>query len=195
MRLSLSLLLLAIAGVAHAASHSVEGYIFTASKPQLSESLDLTPEEVRLVLAQQLDITQYHSLVNPDTPVSSHDIYDKLKYLNTLGGRQHGLFDDDVAESSSPRRLVIWVPAFPEQIANLKAEWSSRGWESPSFRMQGHPSNAGADMLVKDMQMQVLRSSVPTKGPCGLEQLLDLSDECWRSKSSHIMTDYYAQGV
>jgi hypothetical protein len=175
-------------GVAYAAaSPSFEGYIFTALKPQTAETLDLTPEEVRLVLAQQLDVTQYHSLTS--TPSSLHEFYNKLKYVDILGGKQRGLFDDDVAESSSPKRLVIWTDYSPERISNLKAAWSSRGWESPSFRMQAAPRRADVNTLVRDMQRQILGSLDLPKERCKLEALLDLSDECWHRKSGHIMID------
>lgn len=186
MRLSLSLLLPVMVGAAHAAaSPSLEGYIFTSSQPQISETFDLTPEEVRLVLAQQLDVTQYHSLTS--TSSSPHELYNRLSYLHILGGEQRGLFADDVAESSSPKRLVIWADYSTERISNLKAAWSSRGWESPSFRVQPAPRRADVNMLVRDMQRQILGSLDLPKEQCKLEALLDLSDECWHRKNSHIM--------
>lgn len=179
MRLSFGLLLPAIAGIAQAASESVEGFIFTASKPRYPETLTLTPEQVRLVLAQQLDITQYHSLGSSEA----------LEFVNKLGGSQQKLFDDNAIGTPSPRRLVVFLDSSPASTtaSNLKAEWNTRGWEGPSFGMPESAGSTSAEVLVGDMQKQIAAPELPSQ-QCALAKVInDSADECWHGKNSQIL--------
>ncbi|KAL5345749.1 hypothetical protein ACLOAV_009503 [Pseudogymnoascus australis] len=181
MRLSFGFLLPAIAGVAHAASSRVDGFIFTASKELDAGSVSLTPEQVRVVLAQQLDVTQYHSL-------NAGDRSEKvLELINTFGGQHPKLFDEGVAGATSPRHLVVFLDVSLEGSKALKAEWSAKGRTEPSFVMVGSPGPESVGALVRDIQQQISPLEVADE-QCTLTKAIDVSaSECWNNKNSHIM--------
>lgn len=189
MRLSSSLLLPAIAGVAHAASSRVDGFIFTASKELDAGSVSLTPEQVRVVLAQQLDVTQYHSLNAGDRSEK------ELKLINTFGGQHPKLFDEGVAGATSPRHLVVFLDVSLEGSKALKAEWSAKGRTEPSFVMVGSPGPDSVGALVRDIQQQISPLEVADE-QCTLTKAIDASaSECWNNKNSHIMHKFTEDSV
>lgn len=183
MRLSFGLLLPAIAGVAHATSSRVDGFIFTASKDLDAGSVSLTPEQVRVVLAQQLDVTQYHSLGAGDRSEK------ELKFINTFGGQHPKLIDKDVAGATSLRHLVVFLDVSLEGSKALKAKWSAKGRTEPSFVMVGSPGPESVGVLVRDFQQQISPRELPDEDmQCTLTRAIDASaSECWSSKNSHIM--------
>ncbi|KFZ00741.1 hypothetical protein V501_10502 [Pseudogymnoascus sp. VKM F-4519 (FW-2642)] len=181
MRLSFGLLLPAIAGVAHATSSRIDGFVFTASKELDAGSVSLTPEQVRVVLAQQLDVTQYHSLGAGDRSEK------ELKLINTFGGQHPKLFDEDVAGTTSPRHLVVFLDVSLEGSKALKAKWSEKGRTEPSFVMVGSPGRESVGTLVRDIQQQISPRELPNE-QCTLTKAIDVSaSECWQNKNSHIM--------
>lgn len=189
MRLSSALLLPAIAGVAQATSAHVDGFIFTASKGLDQGTVSLTPEQVRVVLSQQLDVTQYHSLGAGDR--SEKD----LKLINTLGGQHPILFDEDIAGGTSPRHLVVFLDVSLERSKALKAEWSSKGRAEPSFVMTGNPGRKSVGSLVRDFQKQISPLELSDER-CTLTEAIDVSaDECWYNKNSHIMHKFSEDSV
>lgn len=189
MRLSFSLLLPAIAGVAHATSSHVDGFIFTASKEMDAGSVSLTPEQVRVVLAQQLDVTQYHSLGTGDRSEK------ELKLINSFGGQHPKLFDEGVAESTSPRHLVVFLDVSVEGSKALKAKWSAKGRTEPSFVMTGSPGSESVGVLVRDIQQQISPEKLSDE-KCTLTKAIDASaSECWHNKNSHIMHKFTEDSV
>ena len=181
MRLSFGFLLPAIAAVAQAASASVDGYIFTASKELAPRTVSLTPKQVRVVLAQQLDVTQYHSLNSQDK------LEGTLELINMLGGQHPKLFDEDTTTAASPRHLVVFLDISLEGSKTLKTEWSSKGRAEPSFVMIGNPGRGSVSSLVRDMQKQISPLELPNEH-CTLTKAIDVSaDECWYKKNSYIM--------
>lgn len=116
MRLSLALLVPAMAEVAHAATASIQGLVYwpSISLPEVSEDLVLTPKQLRLVLAGQLDLSQYHAL----TEGSSGKIDSAtLDIINRLVGGQEQLLDD---ESTERGRSLMIFRGNSEQIEKLK---------------------------------------------------------------------------
>ena len=189
MRLSFGLLLPAIAGVAHATTAHIHGFIFTASKDLAPGTVSLTPEQVRVVLAQQLDITQYHSLNVGDSSERA------LELINTLGGQHPKLFDDNVTGAGSPRHLVVFLDVSLDESNSLKAEWSSRGWTEPSFVMVGNPGRSSVRSLVGDMQKQISPLELPNQH-CTLTKAMDMSaDECWNGRNSYITYGFTEHSV
>ncbi|ELR09994.1 hypothetical protein VC83_06395 [Pseudogymnoascus destructans] len=181
MRLSFGLLLPVIAGVAHATSSRVDSFVFTASKELDAGSVSLTPEQVRVVLAQQLDVTQYHRLGAGDRSEK------ELKLINTLGGQHPKLFDEDVAGATSPRHLVVFLDVSLDGSKALKAKWSEKGRTEPSFVMVGSPGRESVGTLVRDIQQQISPRELPNE-QCTLTKAIDVSaSECWHNKNSHIM--------
>ncbi|OBT77244.1 hypothetical protein VF21_04073 [Pseudogymnoascus sp. 05NY08] len=180
MRLSFGLLLPAIAGVAHATSSRIDGFVFTASKELDAGSVSLTPEQVRVVLAQQLDVTQYHSLGAGDR--SEKD----LKLINTFGGQHPKLFDEGVAGATSPKHLVVFLDVSLEGSKALKAKWSEKGRTEPSFVMVGSPGSESVGTLVRDIQHQISPRELADE-QCTLTKAIDASaSECWSNRNSHI---------
>lgn len=189
MRLSFGLLLPAIAGVAHATSPRVDGFIFTASKELDAGSVSLTPEQVRVVLAQQLDVTQYHSLGAGDRSEK------ELNFINTFGGQHPKLFDEGVAGATSPRHLVVFLDVSLEGSKALKAKWSAKGRTEPSFVMVGSPGPESVGALVRDIQQQISPQELPEE-QCTLTKAIDASaSECWYGKNSHIMHKFTEDSV
>lgn len=189
MRLSFSLLLPVIAGVAHAASSHIDGFIFTASKEIDAGSVSLTPEQVRVVLAQQLDVTQYHSLGAGDRSEK------ELKLINSFGGQHPKLFDEGVAEATSPRHLVVFLDVSVEGSKSLKAKWSAKGRTEPSFVMTGNPGSESVGVLVRDIQQQISPQELSDE-KCTLTKAIDASaSECWHNKNSHIMHKFTEDSV
>ncbi|OBT43316.1 hypothetical protein VE00_06880 [Pseudogymnoascus sp. WSF 3629] len=181
MRLSFGLLLPAIAGVAHATSSRVDGFVFTASKELDAGSVSLTPEQVRVVLAQQLDVTQYHTLGAGDRSEK------ELKLINTFGGQHPKLFDEGVAGATSPKHLVVFLDVSLEGSKALKAKWSEKGRAEPSFVMVGSPGPESVGTLVRDIQQQISPRELADE-QCTLTKVIDASaSECWYNRNSHIM--------
>lgn len=153
MRLSLALLLPAIAGVAHAATASIQGMVYWPgiSVPKDGEELVLTPKQLRLVLAGQLDLSQYHAL----TEVSSGKIDPAtLDIINRLVGGQEQLLDDESAERG--RNLIIFR-GNSEQIEKLKNSADGKHNLETSYPFSVAESSVcleDLDRLVADLKIQ-----------------------------------------
>ncbi|KFY07618.1 hypothetical protein V492_06981 [Pseudogymnoascus sp. VKM F-4246] len=181
MRLTFGLLLPAIAGVVYATSSHIDGFVFTASKELDTGSVSLTPEQVRVVLAQQLDVTQYHNLGAGDRSEK------ELKLINSFGGQHPKLFDEGVAGATSPRHLVVFLDVSLDGSKALKTKWSAKGRTEPSFVMGGSPGTKSVGALVRDIQQQISPGKLPDE-QCTLAKAIDASaSECWNNKNSHIM--------
>lgn len=187
MRLSTSLLLPLYAGAATAITDA-KVYIFpdngwsnAANPPALS------PEETRLVFAQRLGVSQYHSLDGAAD--------DTLSYINRFGGRQMGLFetvDDDKAAE-----LVLFVEgASAKNASPFLDAWSSI---QPAFTISNPPSSSENLELVFQMDRQL----GSTSQDCPFEEAINPGNRrCWKGKSKIIQIDladeasgYYVYGV
>lgn len=187
MRLSTSLLLPLYAGAATAITDA-KVYIFpdngwsnAANPPALS------PEETRLVFAQRLGVSQYHSLDGAAD--------DTLSYINRFGGRQMGLFetvDDDKAAE-----LVLFVEgASAKNAGPFLDAWSSI---QPAFTISNPPSSSENLELVFQMDRQL----GSTSQDCPFEEAINPGNRrCWKGKSKIIQIDladeasgYYVYGV
>lgn len=153
MRLSLALLLPAMAGVAQAATASIQGMVYWPSifVPKDGEELVLTPKQLRLVLAGQLDLSQYHALTEGSSGKVAPATVD---ILNTLVGGQDQLLGDGSAERG--RNLMIFR-GNSEQIEKLKNSPDGKHNQETSYSFSVPESSVrleDLDRLIADLKIQ-----------------------------------------
>lgn len=116
MRLSLTLLIPAIAVVAQATKASVQGLIYgqRLDAPKDSNGLVLTPGQLRLVIAANLDLSQYHALTSESSEVDS----DTVEAINTLVQKDVRTLYDDIDDwaEMEPRRYLAVVRGSSKKI-------------------------------------------------------------------------------
>ena len=81
---------------------AAEAFIYISDVPPLSSKADtpsISPNTARLLLAQRLGLSQYHSLEGADEST--------LDILNTYGGKQQQLFTHEEHTRSNDRLLLI----------------------------------------------------------------------------------------
>lgn len=153
MRLSFALLLPAMAGVAHAATPSIQGMIYwpSISVPKDGEELVLTPKQLRLVLAGQLDLSQYHALTEGSSGKTDPTTLD---IINRLVDGQERLLDDESAERG--RNLIIFR-GNSEQIEKLKNSPNGKHNLELSYSYSVPESSVrleDLDRLIADLKIQ-----------------------------------------
>ena len=89
---------------AYAAPPEALIYTFPESSQGRSRTPTISPNDARLLFAQRLGLSEYHSLgdVHQDT----------LELLNVYGGQQRSIFDD--ASKDGLRRLLVVVEGAAE---------------------------------------------------------------------------------
>lgn len=170
MKLTISLLLLVLTGLARAASDPAKVYIFPASKQHIAtKGPILSPEQARLVLAQRLDVSQYHTVDDATDEV--------LTYVNDFGGAQHQLFATDNDER--PSQLVIVLEGVTEELIQpLKSAWAP---VEPSFYISNPPSRIANVQLISDFMDQ--GSIAPSGKECFFQQFVNpYNEECWSGR-------------
>ena len=174
MRLPTGFLLPLLAGAASAISDA-KVYLFqddewsTASDPPT-----LSPEDARLVFAQRLGVSQYHSLDDAGE--------DTLAYINRFGGRQDRLFE--AGRDNKAAELVI----FAEGASTKKGEPIVKAWSSvqPAFTISNPPSSSENLELVLNMERQL----GPHTRDCTFEEDIDPRNRpCWKGKSKITQID------
>ena len=142
-----------MAGVAHAATASIQGMVNcpSISVPKDGEEQVLTPKQLRLVLAGQLGLSQYHAL----TEGSSGKIDPAtLDIINRLVGGQEQLLDDESAERG--RNLMIFR-GNNEQIEKLKNSADGKHHLESSYPFSVPESSVrleDLDRLIADLKIQ-----------------------------------------
>lgn len=166
MKLAKTLLLVTLVSLGEAATDSAKAYIFPKPKPLLSaKAPTLTPTQARLVIAQRLDISQYHQIS------SSKDA--SLTYINSFGGRSKELFPVPYS-SEPPYQLVVMLGV--ESPGRVETYLSGEALIEPSFEISGPPSQSANERLVDDLSAQI---SWPfSKLSCGGKLNLDWYDDC-----------------
>ena len=116
MRLSLTLLMPAIAGVAQATTASVQGLIYgqRLDAPKNGNGLVITPRQLRLAVAANLDLSQYHALTSESSEVDS----DTVEVINTLVQKDVRTLYDDIDDwaETQPRRCLAVVRGSSKEI-------------------------------------------------------------------------------
>lgn len=142
MRLSTTLLLPALASLVAAETANV--YIFGDfhGRPSSSHYPTLSPEVARLVIAQRLEVSSYHSLEYADEAT--------LDYINTFGNQQRALFSDALYEE--PPQLVFMVDGVTEETSS--AIEKAFGGITPDFAISNPPSYNANKQFAQDIEAQ-----------------------------------------
>ncbi|KAF1941611.1 hypothetical protein EJ02DRAFT_377347 [Clathrospora elynae] len=109
----------------------------SAAKPVVS------PETARLILAQRLGVSRFHSLEHADA--------ETIRHINAYGGRQQKLFGADDAESSKAH-LLVWVEDAEGDEATVIINDASH--ETKQFAISSAPSASDNDRLMQDLILQ-----------------------------------------
>lgn len=171
MKLLASLLLPVLVGTASAASEATV-YMFP-SRESTNNPMPptLSPEEARLVFAQQMGVSEYHSIG------SASD--NAISYINKFGKSQDPLFTDLVDRK---RTLVVIVDGVSSETAEplLKVLPSV-----PAFTISNPPSFAANQKLVEDLNLQAgANRNCPIQ-----DAITPFNDNCWSGSSKVIQED------
>ncbi|KAL2358119.1 hypothetical protein BJ546DRAFT_200562 [Cryomyces antarcticus] len=140
MKLSAACVISAIACTANTAAAAV-GHVFTydpdSSPPNLPQPRAITPEAARLVFAQRLGLSQFHSLKGVEEAT--------IKAVNDFGDRGHHLFDanDDIHER--PRAMIVMEGDQTNPPSYLT---------DAAFTISSSPAAAANERLIKDLSRQ-----------------------------------------
>ncbi|KAH7087069.1 hypothetical protein FB567DRAFT_629106 [Paraphoma chrysanthemicola] len=109
----------------------------TAARPSV------TPETARLIIAQRLGLSRYHSIQHADE--------EAIRHINAYGGKQQKLFG---AQDSSRSRahLLMWIEDADQEDATVIISDGSSSLND--FKISGHPSAAENQGLINDFVKQ-----------------------------------------
>jgi hypothetical protein len=178
MRIFAGLLLPLLAGAASATSDA-KVYIFQEDEwSKASDPPALSPAEARLVFAQRLGVSQYHSL--------DHAGDSALSYINRFGGRQTRLFEAGGHDKAA--ELILFVEGGSDKNAEpLLDAWLS---SKPAFTISNPPSSSENLELVVNMDRQL----GPDTRDCPFEEDIDPRNRrCWKGKSKIAQIDLAAE--
>jgi hypothetical protein len=174
MRLSTGLLLPTLIGAVSAASDA-KVYLFQGDEwPNTSKPPTLSPKEARLVFAQRLGVSRYHSLddVGEDT----------LSYINQFGGPQEQLFGGN-GQDKAPELVLLVEGVSAEHAEPLLSAWSSI---QPAFTISNPPSSSENLELAFNLDRQL----GPDVQACPFEQDIDPGNrKCWKGRSKILQID------
>ncbi|OAL07423.1 hypothetical protein IQ06DRAFT_238373 [Phaeosphaeriaceae sp. SRC1lsM3a] len=103
----------------------------------------VSPETARLIIAQRLGLSRFHSIEHADA--------EAIRHINAYGGRQQKLFGADDADRSRAH-LLMWVEDGDEQDAAVIVIDGSEGFQG--FRISDSPSPDDNDRLLQDFARQ-----------------------------------------
>lgn len=178
MRMHTGLLLPLLAGAASAIPDA-KVYLFQDGEwSKTSNPPALSPEEARLVFAQRLRVSQYHSVADASE--------DALSYINQFGGYHNTVFeagrDNEVAE------LVLFV----EGASAKNAEPLAKAWSSvqPAFTITDPPCSSENLELVLNLDRQL----GPAVQDCPFEDDINPRNrQCWKAKSKVTQIDLVSE--
>lgn len=106
-----------------AAAAAKNGHVFTfdgSENHATPASSPIDPETARLVLAQRLGLSRFHSIKDADA--------EAIKIINTYGGRQQKLFGEEA--DTSKAQLLIWLEDAEESLVTSRLKrhvWMAPG--------------------------------------------------------------------
>ncbi|KAL1639990.1 hypothetical protein SLS58_007416 [Diplodia intermedia] len=162
MRLSGSFVASSLLALAAAAAPQARVFVQDLGAPTLgSQSTPtLSPDTARLVFAQRLGLSQYHSLKHADD--------DTIQYINDFGGSRHQLFDDE--QLGDEAKHVMLVVEGVKDTAVL---------DSASFSLSETPGADATSRLLEDFTIQsehlssAARASNKNTVPKAIKDVLD----------------------
>jgi hypothetical protein len=96
-----------------AAAAATNGNVFTfdgTKNHAAPASSPIDPETARLILAQRLGLSRFHSIKDADA--------DAIKNINTYGGRQQKLFGEQA--DTSRAQLLVWLEDAEESLVTSR---------------------------------------------------------------------------
>lgn len=96
-----------------AAAAATNGHVFTfdgSATHAAPASSPVDPETARLILAQRLGLSRFHSIKNANAAA--------IKSINTFGGRQQKLFGE--AADTSRAQLLVWLEDADEALVTSR---------------------------------------------------------------------------
>jgi hypothetical protein len=127
-----------------AVAAATTGHVFTYdvnAKAAPQQAPEVSPEAARLILAQRLGLSKYHSIENADDDLISH--------LNAYGGRQE-LFRDANVQDSISAHLLVWI----EDVEDVGAIIKDTSIYTGEFAISNPPPASDNDRLVQDLVVQ-----------------------------------------
>lgn len=124
------------------AAAAANGHVFTfdgTATHAAPASSPIDPETARLILAQRLGLSRFHSIKGADAAA--------IKSINTYGGRHQKLFGEDV--DTSRAKLLMWLDDASEDLAE-----ELRDISTASFDISSPPPSADNDRLIDDFAAQ-----------------------------------------
>ncbi|KAF1912342.1 hypothetical protein BDU57DRAFT_459285 [Ampelomyces quisqualis] len=103
----------------------------------------VSPETARLIIAQRLGLSRFHSVEHADA--------DAIRHINTYGGRQQKLFGGYDADRSRAH-LLMWIEDGDEEYPSVVT--SDEPGLLQGFRISDTPSTADNDRLIQDFARQ-----------------------------------------
>ncbi|KAJ4988063.1 arsenate reductase [Stagonosporopsis vannaccii] len=152
------------------AASAKNGHVFTfdASETHAAPaSSPIDPETARLILAQRLGLSRFHSIKDADA--------EAIKNINVYGGRQQKLFGEEA--DTSRAQLLVWLEDAGEGLVSKLRDASTA-----SFEISSPPSQADNDRLIDDFIIQA-------------ESLPKLADPTAKTYSASIEADSALSGL
>lgn len=168
MRLSTSWLLPAFITTASAATDASVYLIQQDPIPSTSTPPTLSPEQARLVLAQRLGVSKFHSLKDASDST--------LSYINRFGRQRQALFDDEEDLGRDSKHVVVMVDEASAEDMQTVSKAIDR---ETLFYVSSSPSAKTNVKLADDISKQIGQAE-----QCSLEN--PYIGRCWRSHSSSI---------
>ncbi|OAG21719.1 hypothetical protein CC77DRAFT_1019623 [Alternaria alternata] len=103
----------------------------------------VSPETARLIIAQRLGLSRFHSVEHADA--------ETIRHINTYGGRQQKLFGGDDAEQTKAHLLVWAEDAEQDEATVIINDGSDR---TQDFTISSAPSASDNDRLILDFIAQ-----------------------------------------
>ncbi|KAF2679323.1 hypothetical protein K458DRAFT_314437 [Lentithecium fluviatile CBS 122367] len=121
-------------------------YILDPSpRPSAQAPSSVDPETARLIFAQRLGLSRFHSINNPTE--------ETVQQINAFGGRQQKLFGGEGPERSRAQ-LLVWVDNAEDATGTIVAIIGDASQWTSSFTITSPPSAADNDRLINDMILQ-----------------------------------------
>ncbi|KAJ4322035.1 hypothetical protein N0V94_002614 [Neodidymelliopsis sp. IMI 364377] len=125
-----------------AAAAAKTGHVFTfdasgTHAPPASSPID--PETARLILAQRLGLSRFHSIKDASA--------EAIKNINTFGGRQQQLFGEQA--DTSKAQLLVWLEDADDVLVQKLSVDATQ-----SFDISSPPHSADNDRLIEDIITQ-----------------------------------------
>ncbi|KAF2035871.1 hypothetical protein EK21DRAFT_53333 [Setomelanomma holmii] len=106
-------------------------------------SPSVSPETARLIIAQRLGLSRYHSIEHADA--------EAIRHINVYGGRQQKLFGGE-SNDRSRAHLLMWIEDSNEEDATVIVNDGDENLYD--FKISGHPSPADNERLINDFVKQ-----------------------------------------